>query len=155
MCRLAVTGPLLFSAFYSCPRGLDGIYVLCMAEQTSSVSSPTAFSTLCWLPFSCLPKCVAGKYLLCGLRRYLAPVCPGSHFSALNTVLTTPTRWGVHTDARSQGHRFCGAGKCGGRRDNAGTEISRLSNPPGGFAMSVTSLGSATAISSTAVSTRR
>lgn len=85
---------------------------LCMcvfrvAKQTSSALSPPDFSTLCWLPFSYLPKCVAGKYLLCGLRRYLTPVCPGSHFSALNIVLSPPTPWGVQIDRKSQGHGLC------------------------------------------------
>jgi len=78
-----------------------------MAEQTSSALSRPDFSTLCWLPFSYLPKCIAGKYLLCGLRRYLTPVCPGSHFSALNMVLTPPTPWGVQIDPKSQRHGLC------------------------------------------------
>lgn len=78
-----------------------------MAGQTSSALSPLDFSTLCWLPFSYLPKCIAGKYLLCGLRRYLTPVCPGSHFIALNIVLTPPTSWGVQIDIKSQGHGLC------------------------------------------------
>lgn len=50
---------------------------------------------------------------------------------------------------------FPGAGKCGERRDNMGTEMSLLSNSPGVFATSASLLGIAPAMPSTAVSTRR
>lgn len=96
-CRLAVTGPLLFFTFYSFLRGPNSpdfafMSFALLSKQAGPCLHQTPPPFVGCLSVICL-WCTAGKYLLCGLRHYLTPVCWGSHFSASNIVLGPPTPW--------------------------------------------------------------